>query len=77
MAENENNVAEEKLKQTTCEAVDDLSDSVKKVSRTVFDAMVERTAEVFSDLLDSVTSKAKEKMTERGEDNEKGSNVPD
>ena len=77
MAENSKEVAEEKLKQTTCEAVDDLSDSVKKASRHIFDAMVERTAEVFSDLLDSVTSKAKEKVKQRGEDDEEGSNVPD
>jgi len=73
----EKNVREEKLKDKTCEAVDDLGTTVKEASRKIFDAMAERTAEVFSDLFDSITDKAKEKIKKRGNDGKKDDSVPD
>ena len=62
MEEKTRKITDEELKSRACDAVDELSKGVKKASRDIFDACVERTAEVFSELLDKATSRAKEKI---------------
>jgi len=45
-------MTEEKLQQKVTEALDELGDSAKKTTRKIFNGMVERTVEVFSEMLD-------------------------
>ena len=52
MAEENEKMTEEKLQQKFEEAIDELGNTTKKVTRKIFNGMVERTAEVFSEMLD-------------------------
>lgn len=63
---NKINPKDEKLKETTSEVIDDLSKVIKDTSRKFLDACVERSAEIFSEVLDKYTEKAKEKMKKKG-----------
>ena len=78
MGEKDINTSDEKMKQQTVEAVDTISSAVKAATKKFFDACVERTAEVFSEVFDNYTNKAKEKIADKGTDNDKkDDNVPE
>lgn len=68
--EEKHKITDEHMKEKTFEAVDEIAESVKNATRKIFDVCVERTAEVFSNLLDTATDKAKKKMAEKGNANE-------
>ena len=53
---------EEKLKSKTSEAIDDLGKAVKGSARKVFDACVEQSVEVISEVFDQCLDKTKEKL---------------
>lgn len=57
---------EKKLKESTVEAIDTLSDVVKTTSRKFLDACIQRSVEVFSGVFDKYLEKAKEKIKKRG-----------
>ena len=62
--------AEEKLKGETINVIDELSDAIKKTSRKFFNACVERTSEIVSDVFDNYLNKTKKKINKKGENNE-------
>lgn len=70
MTEEKTNTSDEKIKETTANAIDELASSVKKTSRKIFDACVERTAEVFSEVFDDYLNKTKEKIKKKGENDD-------
>lgn len=52
----------EKIKEVTCEVVDDLSGELKKSSKKLSDVMVERSLEILSENFDYIISKLKNKI---------------
>jgi len=68
--ENKHEDAEKKLKDAAVDSIDDLGESIKKISRKFFDACVTRTAEVFSDVFDDYLNKTKEKINKKGEEDD-------
>jgi len=69
MTEENEKMTEEKLQQKVTEALDELGDSAKKTSRKIFNGMVERTVEVFSEMLDKQKIILKKKI--QGVNNDK------
>lgn len=61
---------DEKLKNTTAEVIDDLSNVIKNTSRKFLDACVERSVEIFSEVFDSYAEKTKEKIKKKGSKDE-------
>jgi len=70
MTEENEKMTKEKLQQNFEEAIDDLGDATKKVAGKVFNGMVARTVEVFSELLDKQKVIIKDKI-KRGKDGKK------
>ncbi len=67
MTEDKTNTNEEKIKESTLNAIDELAINIKQSSRKFFDSCVERTAEVFSEVFDNCLNKTKEKINKKGE----------
>lgn len=70
MTENKTNSSEKKMKESTVDAIDELATAVKGTTRKFFDACVERTAEVFSEVFDNYLNKTKEKIKKKGENDD-------
>jgi type III secretory pathway component EscR len=60
----------EKLKDQTSEAVDELSTGIKRAARKFFDACTQETVEFFSDVFDKYIEKTKGKIKNKGSDHE-------
>ena len=73
MVDEKQSAREEKLKQSTADAIDTLGTAVKETSRKIFNAAVEHSAEVFSDVFDKCMEKAKEKIKKGEEKDEQRS----
>ena len=63
-----NKITDEELSRRTSDAIDEVATSVKSAAKKMFDAFVERTADVFCEVFDIYTKKAKHKI--KGEKNE-------
>jgi hypothetical protein len=67
--ENKPKITDEELSKRTSDAIDEIGVAVKSAARKFFDACVERTADVFSEMFDKYSGKAKEKI--KGDKNDK------
>ena len=70
MQETNKDTKNDNLKNQTSEAVDELSSGIRRATRRIFDACVQETVEFFSTLLDNYTDKAKEKIKNKGAEND-------
>jgi len=75
MANDNKRLTDEQLTEKACGVVDELTKAVKSASRDIFDALVERTKDVFSDVADKYAIKAKEKISGKGKCNDREKDI--
>lgn len=62
MQDKKQKINDEEIAKKTIDALDDLGSTLKKSSRKIFDALVERTVDTISDVFDKKIKNTKEKL---------------
>ena len=64
-------ITDEELSKKTSDAIDNLSTVIKKISKDLFSALVEKSKDVWEDVFDKCVEKAKEKVNKKENDESK------
>lgn len=68
-------LTDKQILERICDGVDEIAVVIKAASRSVFDLLINRTIETFSDTFDKYKDKAKQKIVEKGSINDKDDNI--
>jgi glucose-6-phosphate-specific signal transduction histidine kinase len=75
MEKKDERLSDSELTKQACSLIDEISMTIKQSSRKMFDSLVSRTVETFSDAFDKGKEKVKQKIIEKVSTDDKKDNV--